>query len=189
MARLPDRVETERLLLRRWTRADADALGVAIAESIEHLHAWMPWAAGEPVELEDRVRWIESSNRDWEAGGDVTLGIFLAGAPIGGTGLHRRRGEDTLEIGYWLHPDHIRHGYVTETVAALTDMALTAPGIRFVEIHHDRANVASRGVPERLGYAFVGETPDAVTAPGEDGVDCCWRVDRAAWQARPYSPR
>src|SRR4051794_31266529 len=158
MTRLPDHVETQRLVVRRWEPVDAPALGVAIAESVEHLRPWMPWAAGEPVLLADRMRWIEHGNRQWEAGGDVVLGILLTdGTVIGGTGLHRRAGPDTLEIGYWLHVDHTGRGYVTEAAAALTDAAFDVPGIEHVEIHHDAANLASGRVPERLGYTCVGE--------------------------------
>jgi RimJ/RimL family protein N-acetyltransferase len=190
MARLPDHIETERLVLRRWTTADAPALGTAIAESLEHLRPWMPWAGGEPVALDDRARWIEQGNRDWEAGGDVVLGILLPdGTVVGGTGLHRRAGPDTLEIGYWIHVDHARRGYVTEAVAALTDAAFTVTGIEHVEIHHDVANVASRGVPEKLGYTLIGEVePTTASAPGEDGVHWCWRVDADAWRARRVRP-
>jgi len=192
MTRLPDHVETERLVLRRWEPADAPALGVATAESVEHLRPWMPWAAGEPVLLADRVRWIEHGNRTWEAGGDVVLGILLAdGTVIGGTGLHRRAGPDTLEIGYWLHVDHTARGYVSEAASALTDAAFTVPGIEHVEIHHDRANAASGLVPERIGYTCVGEiSPPADSAPGESGVHLCWRATRTDWPAaRSYSPR
>ena len=186
MTRLPDHVETERLVLRRWTATDAEALGAAIAQSVEHLRPWMPWAAGEPVPLDDRVRWIQQCNREWEAGGDVVLGILLAdGTVIGGTGLHRRGGPGTLEIGYWVHVDHTGRGHVTEAAAALTDAAFGLPEIDHVEIHHDRANVASRGVPERLGYTRIGEIePTTAAAPGEERVHVCWRVDRAGWRGR-----
>jgi RimJ/RimL family protein N-acetyltransferase len=132
------------------------------------------------------MRWIEHGNRQWEAGGDVVLGILLAdGTVIGGTGLHRRAGPDTVEIGYWLHVDHTGHGYATEAAAALTDAAFDLPGIEHVEIHHDAANLASGRVPERLGYTCVGEiAPPADAAPGESGVHLCWRADRATWLTR-----
>ena len=57
------------------------------------------------------------------------------------------------------------------------------PGIDAVEIHHDRANVRSAAVPRRLGFTFVGEEPDEPEAPGEAGIDCAWRAERAAWTA------
>ena len=49
---------------------------------------------------------------------------------------------------------------VDESAAALlTDAAFAMPGIRYVEIHHAKANVASSGVPRRLGFRVVGEGP------------------------------
>lgn len=53
-----------------------------------------------------------------------------------------------------------------------------------MEIHHDKANLASRGVPRKLGYRLIGERPDAVDAPAEVGIDCIWRMDRSVWAAR-----
>ncbi len=58
----------------------------------------------------------------------------------------------------------------------------SVPGITHVEIHTDKANTKSQGVPGRLGFLFVGETPDEIHAPAELGVDCAWRMDRARWQ-------
>ncbi|MGZ4677685.1 MAG: GNAT family N-acetyltransferase [Acidimicrobiia bacterium] len=190
--RLPGHVLTERMVLRRWAQADEPALSAAIAASVEHLRPWMPWAAGEPVAPADRIRWIEQVDRDWEAGGDVVLGMLLAdGTVVGGTGLHRRAGPDTLEIGYWVHVDHVGQGLATEAAAGLTDAAFAIAGIEHVEIHHDRANLASRRVPEKLGYAMTGECePTDPPAPGEDRVHWCWRIDRAGWARQDhYSPR
>lgn len=50
-------------------------------------------------------------------------------------------------------------------------------------IHHDKANVASRGVPMALGFEFTGETPDGVAAPNEVGIDCGWVMTRDRWAA------
>lgn len=184
---LPDHVVTERLVLRQWTAADEPTLSAAIAASVDHLRPWMPWAAGEPVPAPDRVRWIEQMHRDWAAGGDVVLGMFRAddGAVVGGTGLHRRAGPDTLEIGYWVHVDHTNQGYATEAAAALTAVAFTVPGIEVVELLHDRDNVRSRRIPEKLGYRCNGEVLDDPRgrAPEGAGVHVSWTVTRAAWRA------
>jgi RimJ/RimL family protein N-acetyltransferase len=180
---LPDFVETPRLTLRRWRPEDVDALAAAITASVDHLVPFMPWAELEPLTTEDRLKLIEGWDADWRNGGDVVLGIFRNGTPIGGSGLHRRRGPNGLEIGYWIHVDHTKQGYATEVARALTDLAFTVDGIERVEIHHDRANAASRGVPNALGFDFVGESQDTVTSPGEDGVDCAWAVNKASWAA------
>jgi ribosomal-protein-serine acetyltransferase len=190
MERLPERIDGQGLLLRRWTPADAEILGRTVEESAEHLRPWMPWAAAEPLPLPERRALLARWQREWEAGGDCVLGAFVDGEVAGSFGLHRRRGPEALEIGYWVHIDHLRRGLATRAVAALTDAALSQPGIAAVEIHHDRANEASAGVPRALGYRFVGERSDLPEAPAELGVDCIWRIERGEWEAaRPSTLR
>jgi len=184
MGQLPDFVRTARLTMRTWQVADAPALASAIAASVDHLTPWMPWVEFEPLSLVDRVNLIAQWDADWRAGGDVILGIFVDGVIAGGSGLHRRAGPDTLEIGYWIHVDFVRRGYATEAARALTDRAFTIADIERVEIHHDRANVASEGVPRALGFELEAEAPDAITAPGEEGIDCTWATTRGRWITR-----
>ena len=86
-----------------------------------------------------------------------------------------------LEIGYWIHPSFTRRGLATAVARLLTDTAFTVPGISAVEIHHDKANTASAAIPRRLGFRFLGEAPDASSAPAELGVDWAWRVERDRW--------
>lgn len=150
-------------------------------ESAEHLRPWMGFMAQEPPTLEQRRDRIAKWGREWSQGGDVLLGVFRGPAVAGSCGLHRRRGPSGLEIGYWIHRRFLRQGLATRAVRLLTDAALSMPPVDHVEIHHDKANVASSGVPRRLGYRFVGEQPDETHAPAEIGVDCAWRIDRGDW--------
>ena len=100
MDRLPDRVESRRLILRLWQHDEAEVLHTAVAASIDHLRRWMPWVAQEPLTLAERVSLIEGWTREWEAGGDAVYGVFLEGEAIGGCGLHRRGAADELEIPF-----------------------------------------------------------------------------------------
>ena len=188
MERLPDTIPSPRLTLRRWLAADAADLSAAVIASLEHLRPWMPWVSAEPVSLTDRVALIEKWQAEWERGGDEVLGAFLDGVVVGSTGFHRRRGPGVLEIGYWVHVDHIRKGFATEITASLTNVAFTVPDIERVEIHHDKANIASAGVPRSLGYTFAGEMLDAATSPGEARIDCRWVMDRDEWIAKSAGP-
>lgn len=178
MIRLPERLETDGLELRRWTIDDVGALQGAVAESAEHLRPWMPWMAAEPIALGARRNLIERWQHNWEAGGDSVLGVYVDGAVAGSIGLHRRRGPDALEIGYWIHVDFLRRGLGRKAAAALTATALELPGINAVEIHHDKANQISARIPQALGYTFLGETPDTPEAPAEVGIDWAWRIER-----------
>ena len=166
------------LVIRPYTLDDAPALHEAIIESIEHLRPWMSWIRHEPMTLDQRVAWL----RD----GSDALGIFEGARCVGGTGLHDRIGAGGLEIGYWVRASEIGRGIATETARQLTDRAFATTGIDRVEIHHDRANVRSRRVPEKLGFTLVREVPDAIEAPAEVGISCEWRLTRSAhrlWDA------
>lgn len=179
---LPQRVEGDGVLLRRWLVSDAEALARAVTESEDHLRPWMAFMAHEPQTLEQRRAMLREREREWLQGGDVMLGVFIDGEVAGSCGLHRRRGPFALEIGYWVHPDYTGRGLASTVVRLLTDAAFSVAAIASVEIHTDKANLASAAVPRRLGFRFVGETPDEASAPAEVGIDCTWRMDRIDWQ-------
>ena len=180
----PEVLRGTRVVVRRYQRDDAATLVAAVTESIEHLRLWMPWIQFEPQTVEQRRTWIEQCNIEWDGDENYT---FCMVAPdddaliVGGTGLHRRGGPGTIEIGYWVHVDHIGQGIATESARLLTDVAFALDGIDVVEIHHDKANVASGAVPRRLGYRFVGEHAREAQAPAESGVHWTWAVDRHEW--------
>lgn len=184
MGRLPDAIATPRLRLRLWRRDDVPALRAAIEASLDHLRPWLAWVPLEPLDDAERTRFIVASNEQWEQGGDANYGVFDGDTVVGGCGLHHRCGPNTLDLGYWIHADHIGNGYARELARALTDAAFGVEGIDRVEIHHDKANVRSRGVPRALGFDPGPELPDEVGAPAEIGIDCTWSISRSVWTAR-----
>ena len=170
-------------VLRRCHPADADALYLAIVESREHLWPWTPWVTRANLEEERAVlvRWEEQ----WDGGGELQYGLFHGPLAVGSTALIPRIGPGGLEIGYWVHAAHTRRGYATSAAAALTSVAFTLPGIEMVEIHHDRANLASEGVPRKLGFVLVGEHPrpsSSPPAPADSGISRTWRMTRDRWR-------
>ena len=148
------RVETRRLVVRCYERADAALLKGAIDASLEHLRAWMPWADSEPQTLEEKTELIDTFRAMWEAGENFTYGIFSADESrvLGGSGLHARVGPGGLEIGYWVRADATRQGIVTESTAALTRVGFEICGADRIEIRIDPDNAASLGVPRKLGF-------------------------------------
>ena len=191
MEPLPERHRHDGLLMRRWTEADAEIVEAAVSANIEHLRPYMPWIALEPLAIEDRRALERQWEETWAAGGDVIYGIFEGDACVGSTGLHRRIGEGGLEIGYWVHVDHLGKGIARRASEGLTDLAFTIPGIDRVEIRHDLSNVYSRRVPEQLGFRLLGrDAPNRATrAPAETGVDLVWQVTREEWLARDRGDR
>lgn len=183
--RLPEHLEHDGLVLRRWVQSDAEAIEALVTANIEHLRPYMAWIAHEPLSLDDRRALEREWQAKWEAGGDAVYGIFEDGVPVGSTGLHSRIGPGGVEIGYWVASDHLGKGIARRASEGLTTMAFTVPGIDRVEIHHDITNVASRRIPEQLGFRLIGKaTPNRdLMAPAETGVDLVWRITRDEWPA------
>jgi RimJ/RimL family protein N-acetyltransferase len=148
-------VRTPRLALRCWSPADAPLLAEAIESSLEHLRPWMPWAAEEPKSLADRVRLLRTFRGEFDLGRNFVYAIFdpEETSVLGGTGLHPRADDDSLEIGYWIRVDRVGGGLATEASAALTRVAFEVCAVDRVDIRCDPANAASRAVPRKLGFA------------------------------------
>jgi ribosomal-protein-serine acetyltransferase len=181
---LPSYVGCERdVVVRAWAVDDAAALGAAIDSSLEHLRPWMVFANEKLPTVAQRRERLAYWAKHRADGGDAIYGIFLGGAVAGSCGLHWRLEDGGIEIGYWVASAYLRRGVASTASRLLTDAAFTLEEIQFVEIHHDRANVASAGVPRTLGYTLLGEFPDGAQTPGESGIECRWRVTREQWAA------
>jgi RimJ/RimL family protein N-acetyltransferase len=150
----PYRIVTERLVIRCWDPRDAPLLKEAIDSSVDHLRPWMPWAENEPETLEQKVELLRRFRGRFDLGEDFVYGIFARDESevVGGTGLHRRVGENALEIGYWIRESRVGVGLATESTAALTRVALELCEVDRVEIHTDPENEASRSIPRKLGF-------------------------------------
>ena len=111
----------------------------------------------------------------------MNFGVFLSGDMVGCLGLHHRVGPGGVEIGYWIHPQWTRRGLARSAARLATSAALALDFITHVQIHHDKANVASAGVPRTLGFEFLGERTEAPKAPAESGIEWRWRMDRERW--------
>jgi RimJ/RimL family protein N-acetyltransferase len=150
----PYRIETPRLVVRCWEPADAPRLKEAVDSSVDHLRAWMPWAESEPRPLEDKVALLRRFRGAFDLDQEFVYGIFAADESevVGGTGLHRRVGEDAFEIGYWIRESRTGQGLATEVSAALTRVAFEVCDVDRVEIRVDPENVRSLAVPRKLGY-------------------------------------
>lgn len=159
---IPHRIETERLVLRRYTRDDALAIDTVTTRNIAHLRRYMSWIKFEPNTLRERRNFIRRTHAEFDAGTDFTLGIFdLDGQFLGGTGYHVRHSPARLEIGYWIDAEHEGKGLITEVAAALSHVALELTGASIVDIAHAPSNTRSAKVPERLGFVRQQEpSPD-----------------------------
>jgi ribosomal-protein-serine acetyltransferase len=173
----PDEViEHGQVVLRRYREDDLDAVVAAVTDSADHLRPWLPWAAN--YSRDSAEEFLATSDQGWDDGTAYNYTITTAGVLAGGVGLMARIGPGGLEIGYWVHQAYTRRGLATAAAAALVDQAFRLPGVQRVEIVHDELNVASGGVPRKLGFTEVERRPLDLPAPAGTGVDVVWRMVR-----------
>jgi len=170
----PYRIETERLVVRCWEPRDAPLLKDAVDSSLDHLRPWMPWAHEDPQPLEAKVELLRGFRGRFDLGQDFVYGILSPdeSEAIGGTGLHTRRGEGTLEIGYWIRASRVGQGFATEATAALTRVGFELCDVGRIELRVDPANEASLAIPRKLGFVEEGTMRGVLegTPSGGDAV-------------------
>ena len=157
---LPERLETECLVLRVCTVADAEDI---------HAYASLPevsYPAGFlPVKtLEDEIYYLEHilPERNEKGNLPVGYGIVVKGTDkiVGSVDFNHRHEDDVLEIGYTLHPDYWGRGYVPEAACALLDLAFRELGLHKIELTCFGYNVQSQRVAEKLGFTLEARIRD-----------------------------
>lgn len=180
-------LETERLVLRRFTADDVDALFEL--DSDPAVRRWVE--DGEPVSRADIA--------------DVTIPAFLSyyerfegygfwaavekasGRFVGWFHFRPRPDDDPLgpELGYRLHPWAWGKGYGTEGSQALIDKGFSELGVERVYAETMAVNVASRRVMEKSGMrvvrTFHADWP--VRIPGDEHGDVEYAITRDEWAA------
>jgi RimJ/RimL family protein N-acetyltransferase len=178
---LPDRIVTERLVLRAWRSDDAALLKNAIDSSLDDLRQWMPWALAEPTPVDGIAARLAGFAESFANDREWLYGVFDPDERqvLGGCGLHPRGAADTVEIGYWVRSSHTGRGYATEAAGAVTRAAFGLATINTVEIHCDVLNARSSAIPRRLGYTHVEPLRgNALTPAGILRDTMVWRRTR-----------
>ncbi len=163
----PSRLETERLVIRRYEESDAPALYRAVDESRASLLPWIPWAGEQHKSIEESLAIIrrfdaaraDPTNHELNSTCGFVFGVFerADGALVGGTGFNRIDfPAHEAETGYWVHRARQRRGIATEVLRAMLDWAFAEParggwGFRRVRIFAAADNLASCAIPRRLG--------------------------------------
>jgi len=176
----PANWETERLLLRRPTRADAP-LAFASYTSDPEVPRYMIWRAHESVaETEDFLRRCED---DWEKRTAFSWSLRLkSDGSYAGMLSARIRGH-AVDIGYVLARRLWRRGLMQEAVSALIRWAFAQPEIFRVWATCDVDNVASARLLESVGMQLEGTLRRWILHPNVSDTprDClCYAVVKPA---------
>ncbi|MFU2205447.1 GNAT family N-acetyltransferase [Streptococcus pluranimalium] len=149
-------LETERLLLRPVTLADA-----------EEMYAY--------ASDEENVRWTFAANQSLEETKNIIASIYLA-HPLGRWGIelketgqfigtidmhHLKEDVGRAEFGYTLDKHFWNQGYMTEAARVFATLFFEKFDMNCLIARHDKENPASGRVMQKIGMRFSHEDPYA----------------------------
>ena len=166
----PNKIITDRLVIRCYESNDAELVLEAITNSLENLKQWMPWANNEPSSLKSKKELLAKFKLDFVQNIDYNFGLFNwhEDVLIGSAGLHTRIGPKSRENGYWINSKYLNQGYATECVRALIKVGFKYQGIENIQIRCDPNNVVSQRIPKKLGFDLIDVLERNTTTPGDD---------------------
>lgn len=131
---------------------NADELFKIVDRNRDHFRTFLSW-----VDSCTDVSNVTKSISDSVAKGEHRYGIFLHGQLVGTINLHGTdKSNMTDGIGYWLDAEHQGKGIMTIATQQLLAIGFSTLGLNTIRIKCAVDNVASRAIPERLGFALEG---------------------------------
>ena len=151
------RMETERLVLRRWEEADTESLYEYASEpDVGPIAGWPPHKSAEEslAVIRNVLNGPECYAICEKDGGKAIGSIELKLS--GHTDMTER--DDECELGYWLGKPFWGNGYVPEAVRALLGLYF-AFGAERIWCAHAKGNYKSRLVIEKCGFRYRFSAP------------------------------
>ena len=147
-------LETKRLVLRKWTAADCDALFeiMSDAEVARNIGDGKPFTMEKTKEF---LVWVENYERE---NGFCRWKVIekSSGKTIGSCGFARLDGTGKIDLGYLFAQKHWGKGYATEIAEATLDHGFNKLGFREIIALTDLENTASQKVLEKIGFRIRG---------------------------------
>ena len=146
-------IHTARLTLRPAALTDLHTTH-AYAANLENTRFMMflPYAS-----LEETAQALQAAEAEWAKPlpERYEFAILLGESHIGGITLYMQEDRTHAELGWVLHKDHWRRGYITEAALGVIAFAREQLGVRRIFACCDSENVASYKTMEKLGMRLV----------------------------------
>ena len=148
------RLETERLVLRRFTTEDAVAMYQNWA-SDDEVTKYLTWRTHPSLEVSQSViqTWVDSyTDKDY-----YQWAIVYKDEPIGSIAVVEKKDEISMvHIGYCIGKRWWNQGITSEALKAVMDFFFDVVGAKRIEARHDPRNSYSGQVMKKCGMKYEG---------------------------------
>ena len=167
-------IETERLILRRFSTGDADAMFRNWASDPE-VTKYLTWPAHTSTDVTRKVLegWIPSYEQDTYYQWAIVL-KENGNEPIGSISAVGMKDDiDMVHIGYCIGKAWWHQGIMSETLKAVMDFFFDKVGANRIESRHDPRNLHSGMVMKKCGMKYEG-TMRSSDRNNQGICDACW---------------
>lgn len=149
------RLETPRLILRRFESTDAEAIyhnWASDPEVTKHLR----WPTHGSIEVTKRVLadWVSNSDKEFYQWAIVPKELGVPIGTIGSVGI--RNDINAIQIGYSIGKAWWHHGYTSEALWEVIRFFFQEVGANRIEAQHDPSNEYSGKVMSKCGMQYEG---------------------------------
>ena len=150
------RIETERLILRPWTREDlADFYAYSSIEGLGQMAGWTPHKS-----MEESSKILDIFIREKKT---FAIELKETGRVIGSLGIEEPDPDPEKELlgrelGYVLHKDYWGQGLMPEAVQAVITWFFNTLRYDFLTCSHFDWNLQSKRVIEKCGFRYFSTT-------------------------------
>lgn len=151
------RLETERLILRRFSRQDADAMYRNWA-SDDEVTRYLTWPTHPSVDVTDSVltHWVKSYTDERTYQWAIVV-KENGQEPIGSISAVKQNDDISMvEIGYCIGKSWWHQGITSEALKAVMDFFFDEVGANRIEARHDPRNPHSGKVMQKCGMKYEG---------------------------------
>jgi ribosomal-protein-serine acetyltransferase len=148
---ISDSLESDLVILQKYSLADAPQLFAAISDSIERIYPWLPWCHPNYT-LAETNTWLKTRPQCWHDAKEYGFSIRdRQGMIVGGCGIGIKSASWFGNLGYWLRTGYTGNGYATEATTLLAKFGIQQLQLKRLEIVASIHNLPSQKVAARAG--------------------------------------
>ena len=179
------RIETDRLILRRFVESDAKVMyrNWASKPEVTKYVTWFPHKNEEETQQIIR-QWI----KEYEESNYYQWAIVLKSTqePIGSIGVVKQKEDAKIaEMGYCIGDDYWHQGYTSEALLCVMNFLFDTVGFNRIAALHDVRNPNSGAVMKKCGMLYEGTLREiGITKEGETLTLSLYSALRSEWHKK-----
>lgn len=172
-------IETARCRLR--CPSVADLPHVFSATRYAGFNDGMQWEP--PATIDELDEPLRENILEWDAGKTFcfTIADLTENSLLGRIGIRKTDRLDVWNLGFWIHPEHQKKGYMTESIVAVMEFGFNQLGAIQIEASYALWNKSSQRVLSKVGMKSIAYIPHAFQKRGRWVEANKTRITKSEW--------